>query len=95
MDLLSPGHTLKGPAIVVQSISTVVVEVGCSATITSDGDMEIDIPRSKGVADAAKEEKEDKEVRGGRGGARGANATMLQHLPLRSRRREELRRTPY
>ena len=58
MDLLKPGHSVKGPAIIVQSISTIVVEVGCVGNVTSDGDLEVDIPRSTGLRnDSAKEEK--------------------------------------
>ena len=40
---LKPGHEIEGPAIVVQSISTIVLEIGCSAYVTSDGDLEITV----------------------------------------------------
>uniref|UniRef100_A0A7S2S486 5-oxoprolinase n=1 Tax=Eucampia antarctica TaxID=49252 RepID=A0A7S2S486_9STRA len=40
-DNLKPGHEIKGPAIVVQSISTIVLEIDCTAYITADGDLDI------------------------------------------------------
>lgn len=41
IDDLKPGHELTGPAIIVQSISTIVLEIGCTAFVTYDGDLEI------------------------------------------------------
>ena len=38
---LKPGHEIEGPAILVQSISTIVLEIGCSAYVNYDGDLEI------------------------------------------------------
>ncbi|GMH95010.1 hypothetical protein TrST_g1542 [Triparma strigata] len=61
MDKLRPGHSIQGPAIIVQSISTVVVEIGCLAKVTSDGDVEIIVSRDK--VEKGKEEKEDAEAK--------------------------------
>ncbi len=44
---LKPGHEIQGPAIVVQSISTIVLEIGCTAYVTSDGDLEITVNSSQ------------------------------------------------
>ncbi|KAJ1350267.1 hypothetical protein KIN20_006015 [Parelaphostrongylus tenuis] len=41
-DLLG-GHVLRGPAIIIDENSTIVVEPSCSATITSDGSIRLDI----------------------------------------------------
>lgn len=43
IDDLKPGHELVGPAIIVQSISTIILEIGCTAKVTSDGDLDITI----------------------------------------------------
>jgi 5-oxoprolinase (ATP-hydrolysing) len=40
---LKAGHEIRGPAIIVQSISTIVLEIGCHAYVTSDGDLEITV----------------------------------------------------
>jgi 5-oxoprolinase (ATP-hydrolysing) len=40
---LSPGHFVLGPAIIVQQISTIVLELGCTAVVTADGDIDITI----------------------------------------------------
>lgn len=40
---LSPGHSVAGPALLVDSISTVVVEPGCTAHVTERGDLRIDV----------------------------------------------------
>jgi len=45
-DDLKPGHEIKGPCNIVQSISTIVLEIGCSAIVTSDGDLEITVDSS-------------------------------------------------
>ena len=41
MDDLEAGHQVEGPCIVVQAISTVVLEENCKAIVTSDGDLDI------------------------------------------------------
>lgn len=40
---LKPGHLIKGPAILLDDISTVVVEPSCTAHITASGDVRIDV----------------------------------------------------
>ena len=40
---LKPGHEIEGPCVIVQPISTVVLEVDCKAFVTADGDLEIDV----------------------------------------------------
>lgn len=42
---LNPGHELKGPAIIVQSISTIVLEIGCTVFVTGDGDLDITVEK--------------------------------------------------
>jgi len=41
MEQLKPGHVIEGPAIVMDSLSTVLVEPSCTATITSKGDIRV------------------------------------------------------
>ncbi len=48
---LRPGHKIVGPAILFQSISTIVLEIGCIALVTADGDIEITIARKTYVDD--------------------------------------------
>ncbi|GKY94529.1 hypothetical protein MPSEU_000418600 [Mayamaea pseudoterrestris] len=43
MDDLEPGHEISGPAIIIQPISVVLVEPLCSAFITAERDIEIEI----------------------------------------------------
>jgi len=43
MDNLKPGHRVPGPAIIMDSLSTVLVEPGCTADITKKGDITVDI----------------------------------------------------
>ncbi len=43
METMEPGHEVIGPAIIVQSISTIVIEIACTAFMTSDGDLEITV----------------------------------------------------
>ncbi len=43
LDQLAPGHALPGPTILIDQISTVVVEPGCTAHITVDGNVRIDV----------------------------------------------------
>jgi 5-oxoprolinase (ATP-hydrolysing) len=44
---LKPGHKIDGPAILFQSISTIVLEIDCTALVTSDGDLDITVARKK------------------------------------------------
>eukprot|EP00606_Chrysophyceae_sp_TOSAG23-5_P000165 GSChrysophyteH2.ASY1.ANO1.1022.1 assembled CDS len=41
MQHLLPGHSIDGPAIIVQDVATVIVEPGCEAYVTSKGNLEI------------------------------------------------------
>lgn len=43
IDDMKPGHEVVGPAVIIQSISTIVVEIGCTALVTSDGDLDITV----------------------------------------------------
>lgn len=45
-DNLQPGHVIIGPALIIQPISTVVIEIGCTAKITSCGDLDITVASS-------------------------------------------------
>jgi len=45
-DLL-PGHQIFGPAILFQSISTIVLEISCTAIVTADGDLDITVAHEK------------------------------------------------
>eukprot|EP00927_Polykrikos_kofoidii_P049315 TRINITY_DN4338_c0_g1_i1.p1 TRINITY_DN4338_c0_g1~~TRINITY_DN4338_c0_g1_i1.p1 ORF type:complete len:1313 (+),score=238.34 TRINITY_DN4338_c0_g1_i1:525-4463(+) len=45
---LCAGHVIQGPAMILQAISTVVVEDGCTATLTKTGDIEIAVGQSTG-----------------------------------------------
>jgi 5-oxoprolinase (ATP-hydrolysing) len=58
---LKPGHRIPGPGIIVQPISTVVLEIGSTASITANGDIQIDIAKndSDHVDDSLAEVKED------------------------------------
>jgi len=40
---LKPGHCVPGPAIVLDDISTVVVEPACTARVTPAGDLRVDV----------------------------------------------------
>lgn len=44
---LKPGHRVPGPAIIVQPISTVVLEIACTALVTANGDLQIDIAKGE------------------------------------------------
>ena len=46
---LQPGHEIPGPSIIVQPISTVVLEIGCHAFVTANGDLKIEIGKDSGV----------------------------------------------
>lgn len=50
---LKPGHNIPGPSIIVQPISTVVLEVGCEAFVTSEGDLKIAIGKREEKTSAA------------------------------------------
>lgn len=43
LDSLSPGHVIQGPAIIMDSLSTLLVEPDCTGLITSRGDVKITI----------------------------------------------------
>lgn len=58
IDELQPGHQIPGPSIIVQPISTVVLEVGCSAVVTALGDLEIAV----GSTDVAVAEEKPSEI---------------------------------
>jgi 5-oxoprolinase (ATP-hydrolysing) len=47
LDALEPGHTVAGPALLLNSISTVLVEPACIGHVTAAGDIRIHV-RSKG-----------------------------------------------
>jgi len=53
-----PGHQVKGPAIIVQDISTIVVELDCEAIMNNEGDLEIIVG---GLEDPDKAEDETEE----------------------------------
>jgi 5-oxoprolinase (ATP-hydrolysing) len=55
---LKPGHEIEGPSIIVQAIATVVLEIGCSAIVTPDGDLDITVAS----ADEVNEEDEKGEI---------------------------------
>lgn len=40
---LSPGHVLEGPVIIMDSLSTILIEPDCVASITSQGDIKVQI----------------------------------------------------
>lgn len=50
-DALKPGHEIEGPAILFQSISTIVLEIGCTAKVTADGDLDIAVAPKKNEGD--------------------------------------------
>ena len=45
---LQPGHSVPGPAIVLDDISTVVIEPACSAHVTPAGDLRVDVGSATG-----------------------------------------------
>lgn len=59
---LKPGHEIKGPAIIVQSISTIVLEVGCAAVVTAEGDLDISVASKKNTDDATESEIKEEKV---------------------------------
>jgi 5-oxoprolinase (ATP-hydrolysing) len=46
---LCPGHQIAGPALLIDTISTIVVEPGCTAEITAAGDVRIDVGGTSGA----------------------------------------------
>jgi 5-oxoprolinase (ATP-hydrolysing) len=59
---LKPGHSIPGPSIIVQPISTVVLEIGCDAFVTANGDLKIEIRKEMEIDatdNTVKEVKED------------------------------------
>lgn len=46
---LKPGHEIAGPSIIVQDIATVVLEIGCNAIVTADGDLDITVAAAEEV----------------------------------------------
>ena len=47
-----PGHEIKGPAILFQSISTIVLEIDCTAAVNADGDLDVYVAPKKNENDA-------------------------------------------
>lgn len=43
LDTLLPGHCISGPALLINAISTLVVEPECTAHVTAAGDVRIDV----------------------------------------------------
>lgn len=43
LETLKPGHVIVGPALLINRISTIVVEPDCTAHITAAGDVRIDV----------------------------------------------------
>ena len=49
MEDLQPGHEIEGPCIIVQEIATIVLEIGCDAIVTADGDLDITVAATETV----------------------------------------------
>lgn len=47
LEKLSPGHGIEGPAIIMDKLSTILVEPDCRACITRRGDVKIEIGSGK------------------------------------------------
>ena len=41
MEKLSPHHSIVGPAIIMDQLSTILIEPNCTATVTARGDLKI------------------------------------------------------
>lgn len=41
MENLSPGHSISGPAVIIDKLGTIIVEPGCTAEMTAQGDLQI------------------------------------------------------
>lgn len=59
---LKPGHEIPGPSVIVQPISTVVLEVGCKAYVTANGDLKIEIGKDGDGEDHTGDAAADKEI---------------------------------
>ena len=59
---LNPGHEIEGPAIIIQPISTVVVEMHCKAFITANKDIDITVDGKGKAVEAEDEEIEEDPV---------------------------------
>lgn len=46
---LEPGHEISGPSIIVQPISTIVLEEACRALVTANGDLDITVGNSQNL----------------------------------------------
>jgi len=79
LDDLSPGHRVAGPAIVLDALSTVVVEPGWEAAVTGDGNLLLDAAPDGGRAAGALLFGDDG---GGDGDARAGNAAAAAAAPL-------------
>ena len=56
---LEPGHIIEGPSIIVQPISTVVIELNCKALVNANGDLEISIGTETAKDEEGESIKED------------------------------------
>ena len=59
LDKLSFEHIIEGPSIIIQNISTIIVEEGCVATITKDGNIVIDVNTESKGKEMKVEDKDD------------------------------------
>jgi 5-oxoprolinase (ATP-hydrolysing) len=48
---LKPGHEIAGPSLIIQPISTIVLEIHCKALVTADGDLEIQVEGARGATE--------------------------------------------
>ena len=61
-DNIFPGHEIEGPAIIIQPISTVIVEMHCKAFVTANKDIDITVHGTKKAIEAEDEEIEEDPV---------------------------------
>lgn len=61
-DNILPGHEIEGPAIIIQPISTVIVEMHCKAFVTANKDIDITVDGKKKAIEAEDEEIEEDPV---------------------------------
>ncbi|KAF4532075.1 hypothetical protein B566_EDAN013405, partial [Ephemera danica] len=47
---LGRGHVVRGPAVLMDGLSTLLVEPDCSATVTARGDVRIDVQQARGAS---------------------------------------------
>jgi 5-oxoprolinase (ATP-hydrolysing) len=59
MKNLLPGHVVTGPSLIIQAISTVVLELGCTAFVTASGDLDITVESKVEVVESTGEIQED------------------------------------